>query len=38
MLDLAGRDVCDRLDATMRVPGKPGEVILRNVISKIIEQ
>src|SRR5271169_6742211 len=38
VFDGSGEDVCDRLDAAMRMPGKAGEVILGNVVAKIVEQ
>jgi hypothetical protein len=34
----AGQDVGDRFNPPMRVPGKTGEVILRQIISKIIQE
>jgi hypothetical protein len=34
----ACQDIGNGLDAAMRVPGKAGEVILRNIISEIIQQ
>src|SRR5207245_2449991 len=34
----AGEDVGNGLDAAMRMPRKPGEIILRMVVAKIVEQ
>src|SRR6202011_2433232 len=38
MLDGSGENVGDGLDAAMGVPGKSGEIILRDVVAKIVEQ
>jgi hypothetical protein len=38
VLHVAGEDVRDRLDAAMWVPGKAGQVVVRNVIAEIVEQ
>jgi hypothetical protein len=35
---LAGKHVCNRLDPAMRMPGKPGQVIRRIFIAKIVQQ
>ena len=38
VLDGAGQNVGDGLDATVRVPGKTGQIILWNVIAEIVQQ
>ena len=38
MLDRARQNVRNGLDAAMRVPGEPGQVVVRVVVSEIIEQ
>ena len=38
VLDGAGQNVGDGLDATVRVPGKAGQIILWNVIAEIVQQ
>ena len=38
VLDLAGQDVGDRLDAAMRMPGKAGLVLVGIVVAEIVEQ
>ena len=38
MLHGSGQHVRDRLDAAVRMPMKPGEIILRHVVTEIIEQ
>jgi hypothetical protein len=38
VLNGAGQDVGDGLDAPVRVPGKAGEVILRHIVSEIIQE
>ena len=38
MFDGAGQDVGNGFDAAMRMPRETGEVILRNVVAKIVEQ
>jgi hypothetical protein len=38
VLDIAGEDVSDRLDAAMRMPGKAGAIIFRPVVAEIVEQ
>jgi hypothetical protein len=38
MFDSTRENVSDRLDPAVRVPGKSSEVILWNIISKIIEE
>src|SRR6266851_8051414 len=37
VLELACEDIGDRLDATMRVPRESGEIILGDVVTKIVE-
>ena len=34
----SGEDIGDGLDAAMRVPGKSGEIILGDVIAKVVEE
>src|SRR5262245_274765 len=34
----AREDVCDRLDAAMRMPRKPGEVVAGSVVPEVVEQ
>jgi hypothetical protein len=38
MFDGAGQDVRDGLDTPVRVPGKAGEVVIRNIIPEVIKQ
>jgi hypothetical protein len=38
MLDAAGQHIGDRLDAAMRMPGKAGAVVVRQVVAKIVQQ
>ena len=38
VLDGAGEDVGDGLDAAMRMPGEAGQVVLRDVVAEIVEQ
>ena len=38
VLDCAGKNVGDGLDATMRMPGKAGEIVLWDVIAEVVEQ
>ena len=38
MLDCPGQNVRDRLDPAMRMPRKAGQVILGNLVAKIVEQ
>src|SRR5260370_33440653 len=38
VLDGSGKDVGDSLDAPVRVPGKAGEIIFRDVIAEIVQQ
>src|SRR5262249_2792729 len=38
VLHCSGEHVSNRLDAAVRMPGKTGEVILRNLVAKIVEQ
>ena len=38
MVDRAGQDVCNGLDAAMGMPGKPGQIIGRPVVAEIVEQ
>jgi hypothetical protein len=37
MLDGPREDISDRLYPSVRMPGKPRQIILRDVIAKIIE-
>jgi O-phosphoseryl-tRNA(Cys) synthetase len=34
----AGKNIGDRLDAPVRMPGKAGEVVGRNIVPEIVEQ
>ena len=38
MIDLAGQDIGDGLDAAMRMPGKAGLVLVGIVVAEIVEQ
>ena len=38
VLDRAGQDVGDGFDAAMRMPREAGEIIVRDVVAKIVEQ
>src|SRR6266436_10105461 len=38
MLDGPGKDVRDGLNATVRMPRKARQIILRNIVTKIVEQ
>ena len=38
VLDRSGEHIGDRFDAAMRMPRKPRQVIVRNIIAEIIEQ
>ena len=38
VLDGAGEHVGDRLDAAVRMPRKPGEVVLGIVVAEVVEQ
>ena len=38
MLDRAVEHVGDRLDAAVRMPREPGEVVLRAVVAEIVEE
>jgi hypothetical protein len=38
VLDRAGEHVGDRLDAAMRMPREPGEVVVRIVVAEVVEQ
>src|SRR6516164_4744488 len=38
MLDCAGEHIGNGLNAAMRMPGKAGEVIFRNVVSEIVQE
>ena len=38
VLDGAGEDVGDRLDAAVRMPGKAREVVLGTVVAEVVEQ
>src|SRR5439155_24735256 len=34
----AGKDIGDRLDAAVRMPGETGQVILGNVVAEVVEK
>ena len=38
MRDASRQDVGDRLDSAVRMPGKAGEVVLRPLVSEVVEQ
>ena len=38
MFDLAGEDVCDGLDAAMRVPWEAGAIVVRVLVAKVVEE
>ena len=38
MLDRSGQHIGDGLNAAMRMPGKSGEIVLRNVVAEVVEQ
>src|SRR5690349_851875 len=38
MFDGPGKDVSDRLNASMRVPRKTGQIVFRSVITKVIKE
>jgi hypothetical protein len=38
LLDCAGKHIGDRLDAAVWVPGKTCDVILRDLVAKIVQQ
>jgi hypothetical protein len=38
MLDISGQHVGDGLDAAVRVPGEAGEILVRPVVTEIVEQ
>jgi len=38
VLDRTGQNVSNGLDAAVRVPGKAGEVILRNIVAEVVEE
>jgi hypothetical protein len=38
VLDGPGEDVCYRFDAATRVPGKAGQIILRDVIAEVVQK
>src|ERR1017187_1787738 len=38
VLHASSQNIGDRLDAAVRVPGKSGDIVFRNVIAEIIEQ
>src|SRR5258708_3077550 len=38
MIHRAGQDVGDGLDARVRMPGKPGAVVVRAIVAKVVEQ
>jgi len=38
MFHCAGEDVGDGLDAAVRMPRKAGQVVLRNVVTEVVEQ
>src|SRR5688572_16287662 len=38
VLDRAGKDVGDRLDAAVRMPREPGHVVVRPVVAEVVEQ
>src|SRR6185437_12166454 len=38
VVDRAGQDVCDRLDAAVRMPREAGAVVVRPVVAKVVEQ
>jgi len=38
VFDVTGQYIGDRLDAAMRMPRKPGEILLRAVVAEIVEQ
>ena len=38
VIDLAGQDIGDRLDAAMRMPGKAGLVLVGIVVAEIVQQ
>ena len=38
VVDLAGENISDGLDAAMRVPGKPGQIVGRAVVAEVVEE
>ena len=38
VLDIAGENISDGLDAAMRMPGEAGAIIVRPVVAEIVEQ
>ena len=38
VLDISREHVSDRLDPAVRMPGKPRQIIRRNVVAEIVEQ
>ncbi len=38
VFDCPGEHVGDRLDATVRMPGEPCQVVARNVVAKVIQE
>ena len=38
MVDRAGQDVRDRLDAAVRMPGEPGQIVFGTIVAEVVEQ
>ena len=38
VFDAAGEHVGDGLDAAVRMPGKPGQVVVRDIVAEVVEE